>query len=218
MPAAKKEKPVVADEPMTLLAITAAQEDLLRLIAENGGVMDESVEEQYDALNHSKGAKADAYGARMAALCATGEACVEEAKRLQARAKRCASEIDSLERRMLIAMEMRGEKELEGTLFRFCRTPNPWKATVTADAPVMRSDINELPPELQSAVKVTEATAESYAWDATALTALYKARLATLEEMKALELPADTIAQQEAAVAELTAIATFSRGERLTIT
>jgi hypothetical protein len=218
MATAKKEKPVVAAEPMTLLAITAAQEDLRRLIDENDGVMDETVEQKYDALNHSKAAKADAYGARMAALRATGEACVEEAKRLQARAKRCASEIEALERRLLLAMEMRQEKELEGTLFRFCRTPNPWKATVTADAPVMRSDINELPPELQSAVKVTEATAESYSWDSTALVALYKTRLAVLEEMKAAELPADAIATQEATIAELTAIATFSRGERLTTT
>lgn len=215
---ATKAAPRVAPEPMALLQITAAQAALDSRIAANDGVLTDEMEAEWDALGYGWTVKVDAYMSRRGSLLRTGDACKAEAARLLARAKACDTDAADLERRLQLAMTLREIRVVEATMHRVTRTPNPWAVqTLVADAPAMRSDVNELTPEVQSCVKVTPASAESYKWDNAGLIALYKARLLVLDEMKAADLPPETIAAQESAVAEITAIATFARGERLTI-
>ena len=212
--------------PMSLLKITAAQNDLERLIAENDGEMSPEVEAAWDALGHSFAAKVDAYMARRAGLlarkkvCAAEQAaCDDEAKRFGAKVKRCDADITSLEDRLTLAMEQRGMKEFDGERFRVCRKASPWKlGAVLADAPAMRADVAALPGDVRACVATIEATAESYQWVPASLKALHVQRLADIEALRAVGATAGMIIAAEAALAAVARIATFPRGESLVIT
>jgi hypothetical protein len=221
----RAKKSVVDAKPMTLLQITAAMTQLDQLLEENGGELTPELEAQFDALGATFAEKVQAYlhkrqhALRVAAVCAAEEAtATAEAKRFAARKKRCQALADDLERRLCEQLQARDIKEYEVDQFRVVRTANPYAVTARLqDAPVMRADVDALPAALIPCVKITPATAESYAWDNLALIARYRACVAARDEAVNAE-DAQAVAGAELALAEVKQIALIERGERLTIT
>lgn len=181
-------------DTLTLYARTDAVNAIYRAIGDADGEMTPEQEAQLAAELGAWEEKVDACLIVYRELQALAEARAAEADRLNALAKSAASQADRLRAYVQREMQRRDVNVHDSPLFRAVRVASPWKVIGTAEAPVLRSDVEALPEPVRACVTITPPAPESYAWDRRALLTLMK----TQPELAAT-------------------VATFDRGESLQV-
>jgi hypothetical protein len=165
-----------AESSVKLYERTARIEAIYARVAELDGEMSPELEAELDAELGLWEEKAESVLTVRQELLATAAVCADEAKRLSARAKACEGRAKWLLTYLLRQMQARALKTVEAGRFKATRTETtPFVAAILRDAPAMAMDLEELPEPVRACVTVTPATAESYAWNKTALATLAKA-------------------------------------------
>lgn len=127
----------------SLYDITEELRQMEEALIENGGVIDEEMEERFDHLLDAEEEKTEGYIKIIRDLKATAEAVKEEEDRLKKRRRALENSVDELKDRLCHAMEVRGQEVRETDLGKV-RVQEASRRSLSVDV-----DPEDLPDDLQ---------------------------------------------------------------------
>jgi len=127
----------------SLYDITDELREMEQTLIENGGVIDEEMEERFDDLLDMEEEKTEGYIKIIRDLKATAEAVKEEEDRLKKRRRALENSVDELKDRLCHAMEVRGQDVRETDLGKV-RVQEASRRSLSVDV-----DPEELPDDLK---------------------------------------------------------------------